>query len=164
MAYCSVQDVRRALVAGGASASTNTAADISDDALDDAAEEASSTIDAFIDGPYDPEEESIPSVIRFWARDIAAYLAMLTWRGAKAPAANNPVTLRYQHAMQMLQGVADGTIEIMTPQSVEDQPAVINQYTGSLFDTDDFDLVGRGESQTGWWWQSGSGEVGLNSG
>jgi phage gp36-like protein len=155
--YCGANDVRRALT-GSATAGgndnppTNTAADLDDEALKDSIEEASSVVDSYIDGPYDTTVDEIPAAVRFWARDIAAYLATLVWRKSKAPAANDPVVLRYQHAMKMLDGVAAGTITILGPENIGDQPTVVNPSgtNGVLFGPDNFDLWGRGEYDDGY--------------
>lgn len=159
MSYCSVQDIRKALARGAASSGTNTPADLDDEDLQDAADEASSVVDGYIDGPYDTEVDDIPSTVVFWTRDIAAYLAALMWRGAKAPAANNPITLRYQHAMTMLEAVADGRITIVGPENAEDQPTVVNQYNVVLIRPGEFDLWGRGENLEGWPLHVGPGYV-----
>src|ERR1700683_3996423 len=100
MPYCSVNDIRRAAwgrpITGGTL--TNTAADLDDTALQDAATEASAVVDSYIDGPYEIGTDEIPNIVRYWTRDVALYFADLTWRGAKAPAPDNPIQLRYQHA------------------------------------------------------------------
>ena len=164
MAYCSANDVRRALT-GSATAGilpSNTAADLDDEALEDSANEASAIVDSYIDGPYDTTIETIPPVVSFWTRDIAAYYATLVWRRSKAPVPNDPVILRYDNAMKMLEGVAAGTITIIGPEGLEDQPTVVNPdqtQAATLFRPWNFDLTGRGEylgMYSGWplwYWQ-----------
>ena len=156
MSYCSAQDIRNALNPDGVNNNSNTAADLTDTALMDCAEEASATIDAYIDGPYDPTVESIPPIVKFWARNIGAYLATLTWRGAKAPAPNSPVVIRYQNTMGMLESVITGELAFPTPMNVEDQATIINPNLGGLptdrplITANEFDLTGRQEDLPGW--------------
>ena len=160
MAYCGANDIRRALTgsatAGGGPPDppTNTAADLDDEALNDSAEEASAIVDSYIDGPYDTTADKIPPVVRFWTRDIAAYLATLVWRRSKAPAANDPVVLRFNTALDMLKEVADGALTILGPVNVDDQPTVVTSiltpFAGSLFTPNDFDLTGRMAGYPGW--------------
>lgn len=175
MGYCGAVDVRRALTgsaqAGGPNSGqppTNTAADLDDTTLQDSIEEASSTVDAYIDGPYVVGTDDIPKMVIFWTRDIAAYLATLVWRKAKPPATNDPVVLRYNHAMAMLQGVAEGTITLVGPANVEDQPTIVNLFPRGLFNQSDFNLHGSGEGSDSWpllyhdgalWWSAA--EVGF---
>jgi phage gp36-like protein len=151
MAYCGVNDVRLALTGDAtATSGTNTAADLSDPQIQDSVNESSAVVDAYIDGPYDPRVDDIPAIVRFWTRDIAAYFATLVWRKSKSPAANDPVILRYNHAMSMLAGVAAGTITIFGPQNSSDEPSVVNpSFGGGLIRRSDFDLTGRDDNDDG---------------
>lgn len=163
--YCGVNDVRRGLTgsaeAGGADrggAPTNTAADLDDEAIQDSIDEATALVDAYIDGPYDVAIEKVPNYVRFWTRDIASYYATLVWRKSKAPTPSDPVVLRYQHTLDMLQSVAQGELAILGPQDVEDQPTVVNPMSPlvtlanisninnlQLINPWNFDLWGRSE-------------------
>lgn len=148
-AYCSVQDIRKALNANAASSGTLTASDMPDQAISDSALEATAIVDAYLDGPYEIGVDTIPRIVMFWTRDIGAYLATLTWRRSKSPAPNDPVVLRYQQALMMLNAVAAGTITIPSPAGVSDQPTVVNRYNGTLFDSWQFDLYGNGQGTEG---------------
>jgi phage gp36-like protein len=151
MSYCDVQDVRNALIPGGASTETNTAADVPDAAIQDAIDEAMAIVDAFVGGPYE-STDFIPGIVLYWTRDIAAYYATLTWRKSKAPSADNPVVTRYQHAIEMLQSIAEGGLDIPSPADIPDQGTVVNpadalvaSQNGTLFNPADFDLTGRSQ-------------------
>jgi phage gp36-like protein len=163
MAYCGATDIRRALTGSSQAGRdpvadpTNTAADLDDEALNDSAAEASAIVDSYIDGPYDVTVDDIPDIIKYWTRDIASYYATLVWRKGKAPAPDNPVTLRFQNAVEMLKGVASGEITLDGPGNVDDQPTLVGSalqvpnIPQGLFPPHDFDLTGRWEGGSGSW-------------
>jgi phage gp36-like protein len=158
MDYCTVQDVRNALVDPYAPTPTNTAADQSDDAIQDAVSEASAIVDSYLDGPYDPTTDTIPTVIKYWTRDIAAYYATLTWRKSLGPGANDPIVLRYDQVLGLLKSVVAGQLPIAMPGATADQPITANRYDGVLMTTDMFDLTGRSYPEgRGWplWYYQG---------
>jgi phage gp36-like protein len=97
--------------------SGQSAASLSDTQLADAIGEASALIDSFIGsryttpvGPVDPAANPLtyPDPIRQWARDIALYLATLTWLRRDNLEPTDPVALRYALAMATLTAVRDG--------------------------------------------------------
>jgi phage gp36-like protein len=144
--YCAVADVRNALSRGGASSGTNTASDLSDAQIADAIAEASAVVDVSVNGPYDPcVGDVVPGIITFWTRDIAAYLATLTWRASKDITERDPVVLRYTMATSYLNRVASGSMVIPMPSAPGDVATVINTYEGYLFHSWNFDLTGRSE-------------------
>lgn len=149
--YCGVEDVKRALrgstSAGGGNSST--AADLADADIQDSINEATALIDGFIGGPYEPEEEPVPPIIRYLCRDIAAYYSDLVWRRAKGAAEGSPVVLRFKAAMDVLDKLADGKLDLMGPMNVAEQAEIANQYTGNLFNICDFDLTGRTDPPLG---------------
>lgn len=158
MAYSLPVDVRNALAPGDWGGTnppikTGTAADLSDAQLIDAISEADQLIDTYLNRwyltPVAPVEGSDPPVapaqVRNWSRDIAAYNATLTYRRGKDLAAYDPVVLRYQQAMTSLTAVRDGKASITLPRNTGDSGAAgagtpINQYTGDLFGSEDFNL------------------------
>jgi phage gp36-like protein len=141
MSYCTVPDVRYALTQAAEESDTNTAADMDDATIQDSIDEASSIIDLYVDGPY-LSTDTKPGIIKYWCRDIAAYLAASVWRKSKDWTALDPVYLRWQGATQGLQAVASGTLSIPTPASADEQATLINQYDGTLIHSWEFDLTG----------------------
>jgi phage gp36-like protein len=149
--YCSVVDVRNALTAGGATSGTNTAADMDDATLQDAIAEASSVVDTYVGGPYGPSD-SVPNMVVYWTRDVAAFLATCTWRQSKDFEALDPVLLRYQQAVERLAGIFTGTTSMPSSQMPTQDVftgAVCNTIPITLFHASDFDLYGRAETSTG---------------
>jgi len=150
--YCSVQDVRIALAADGLNDGTNTAADMSDNTLTDAITEASAVVDSYVGGPYS-DTDTVPSMVVYWTRDIAAFLATLTWRKSKDLTVMDPVYLRYQLTLDRLMGIATGTTAMPSDQLPTSDPyagTVINPMGDwTLFNWWDFDLWGRDASTQG---------------
>ena len=148
---CSVVDVRNALAADGQTSGTNTAADMDDNALTDAIAEASSVVDSYVGGPYDIGD-TVPAMVIYWTRDVAAFLATCTWRRSKDFAALDPVLLRYQFTISRLAGIFTGTTAMPSdqmPTSDVFTGSVNNWYSGDLFTPYQFDLTGRASSSGG---------------
>jgi phage gp36-like protein len=114
------------------------------DALDDVTDivphitESDATVAVYCSGKDIPQ-----AALAGWSRDIAAYLLVLAWRGsADFQTQTDPVWLRYQHAMTILEDIASGKI---SPVSVDpDGPsdlgsgAVYQPPTPRLVTTDVF--------------------------
>jgi phage gp36-like protein len=165
MRYCSVADVRIALTQAGSATGSNTAADMDDVTISDSIYEASGVIDGYIGGSYQPSD-TVPPIVTFWCRDVAAFLATCTWRKSKDFAAMDPVWLRYQWVLGQLNGLGAGSIVL--PGGGPSNPTgssgatVVNPYPCTLFTPCDFDLLGESEgaSPVGavnqWWGYAGS--------
>jgi phage gp36-like protein len=157
MNYCSVEDVRYALAADGATQGTNTAADMDDATIADAIAEASSVVDTYVGGPY-AQGDSVPDMVIYWTRDVAAFLATCTYRRSKDFQSLDPVLLRYQFAISRLAGVFTGTTAMpgdQMPTADTFDGAVYNLYPGQLIWPYQFDLFGNsvstsGATMTGW--------------
>ena len=151
MNYCSVVDVRNALAADGATSGTNTAADLDDASLTDAIAEASSIVDTYVGGPYAPVD-SVPGMVIYWTRDVAAFLATCTFRRSKDFQTLDPVLLRYQFTISRMAGIFTGTTAL--PSS---QMPTVDVFTGAVYNIDpitrfpasDFDLWGQAETSGG---------------
>jgi phage gp36-like protein len=148
--YCSIDDVRLALVQDGASSDTNTAADMDDGTITDAIAEASTIVDTYIMGPYAPTD-TVPGVVTYWTRDVAAFLATCTWRKSKDLAAFDPVYLRYQQALGRLAGIPLGLTALPPGQSptTSFNGAVANVVEDTLVWPWNYDLIGRSQSGYG---------------
>lgn len=142
--YSSPADVRNAL-APGASEAVDTAASLADDQITDAIKEADGVVDTYIYAlygiPQDPDNLDVAIFpVRGWSRDIAAYLATLTFRKSKDMEENDPVRLRYNQVISLLQKIADGELQPNLPQPATPPDGygsqgafVYNLYPGKLF-------------------------------
>lgn len=147
MAYCTPDDVRAALRPAGETGTT--AAELDDAQLDDAVREAQSVVDGYLARRYAVPfaDGSVPDLAWGLTRSIAAYLATLTYRRARDLDPQDPVQLRYDHALRLLRGVADGDLWLEpqpdggagggTPGGVV---TTVNPYRGDLFTLDDWGL------------------------
>lgn len=154
--YSKPSDIRDALAPTGTAGSnpTRTAAELSDVQLTDAISEADARIDSFIGRYYTVPVALVngvaPAPVRWWSRNIAGYLATLTWRRGKDLSPNDPVALRFNLTMQELTSVRDGKSALEIPSASSSGQAqvaqAINPYVGTLWGAEDFDLrpVGSG--------------------
>ncbi len=150
--YSAPIDVRNALTPGATSVDPSTGAGLSDEQIDDAIRQADSRIDGYLpEGYVVPTEQNendlttaVPP-IRYWSRDIAAYLATLTYYRNKNLPQDEPVRLRYIDTMNELLLVSKGIFELPSSAGVDDglegDVFVYNQYQGSLFGAEDFLLT-----------------------
>lgn len=156
-------DVRNALTPGAVPTDKATASGLSEDQLLDAIKQADAKIQGYLPAGYTVPMEDIepnPTItvnvavlpFRYWSRDIAAYLATLTFKQNKDVSENDPIRLRYEATMADLEAVAAGTYVIppdATTEGTEQDISVINQYEGAMFGLEDFDLaVGGGKDVT----------------
>jgi hypothetical protein len=151
MNYCSVTDVRMALTADGATSGTNTAADMDDLSITDSIAEASAVVDTYVGGPYAPGD-SVPNMVIYWTRDIAAFLATCVWRRSKDFETYDPVLLRYQQTIGRLAGIFTGTTAMPSAQMPTGDifsGFIVNPFVGPLFYPYEFDLYGRAKTQSG---------------
>lgn len=160
MAYTTPAEVRMALVPSSdgslPTTPTNTAADLTDAQLEDMISEASATIDGWIGGYYavpvadvldanGNDTGAVPHPIDFWARNIAAYLATLTYRGSLDFTDTDPIARRYKDTLAALMAVSQGKMKLQIPDNETGNSAVgvgsaFNPYVGDLWDPSDFSL------------------------
>jgi phage gp36-like protein len=112
--------VRNAL-APGASEDMDTAASFADAQIEDAIKEADGVVDTYIYAlfgiPQDPNDATVAVYpVRAWSRDIAAYLATLTFRKSKDMEVDDPVRLRYNYVIALLEKIASGELRPNLPQ------------------------------------------------
>lgn len=162
MSYSSVAEVRLALTPGGDSTDRSTAAGVDDITIQSAIDEADAVIDSYIGRQYavpvllDLDSGLTPQPIRAWSRNIAAYNVTLVWRRNQSLAADNPVALRYTATMVALTAVRDGKATLQIPDNTGAGAGagfaeVVNQYTGSMFVTQDYDLASSGDLDRAPW-------------
>lgn len=122
---------------------TSSAASMSDDELQEAIDEAQAEVDAKLAARYDVPFTDVPPLVEKLTRDIAAWLATLTFRRGDPIDPNDPVALRYSRAQGNLTSAQAGKTELVAtagPLSESDDPEVINPFDGTLFEPDDFSL------------------------
>lgn len=143
MAFSTASSVRDALAPGGEADSNTTAASLDNVQLEDAIAEADATIKAHLHTRYDLTEPVANPIVKFWSRNIAAYLATLTFRKSNDLPEDDPVRLRYEATMSALSDAADGSLKLEIPAVTtnEDDVTVVNRYEGVLFAPQDFGLT-----------------------
>lgn len=170
--YSTVKDVRSALTPGGAGTDASTAASLDDALIIEQINEADSIVDQHVTQylPIPTEEVSVgtpeaPAVqavakspVRYWSRNIAAWLATLTFKRNKDVTADDPVRLRYNMTMAQLIAVRDGKATLPFPVgggTGDGEPLVINQYVGTLFHPEDLGLAYQQVSSARHIWPGG---------
>ena len=122
--------------------------------------EADATIDSEIGGRYKVPVPLVdgkgPHPLDYWSRNIAAYLATLTFRGSADFADTDPIVRRDPPTMEALHGVRDGKNALSlegldTGSNSGSVGLAVNQYEGTLFDSTDFDLAPDRTVQGGIW-------------
>ena len=127
---------------------SHTAADLSDAELNDAIAEADSTIDGALSGIYaTPVDISggVPHPIDYWSRNIAAYVATLSYRGSQDFTDTDPIARRFKMTMDAMNLVATGKASLPLPRQTGPSSQVgvnapYNPYLGDLWTPDDFSL------------------------
>lgn len=169
MSYSTPALVRQALVPTSDGSQpqtpTNTAADLSDAQLQNAIDEADATIDGYLGGFYavpvaDNAQGVTPNPLPFWSRNIAAYVATLSYRGSQDFTDTDPISRRYKDTLAALQNVAAGKMKLQLPENTtgnsgEAAGQVFNPYVGDLWTPDDFNLSDApnpGLNGTPFWW------------
>jgi phage gp36-like protein len=133
------------LALAGSENLTGTAADLSDADLTDAIEQAQAEVDGRLSTLYDTPFAAPSQIVIDITRDIAAYLATLTYRRGDPLQPGEAVTLRYTRAQQMLKDASKGDLPLpSTTGSGTEMPATVasvsNPYDGDLFQTGDFGI------------------------
>jgi phage gp36-like protein len=153
--YSTKDQVRYALTRDPGQAQ-GTAASLGDSQLDDAILEADARIGGRLASRYQiPFVDPAPILVSQISRDIAAYLADLSFREVRDyNSALNPVYLRYQDALKLLDQIAEGKVVLpdvpgtVTPSGASEAVIVINQTDIPLFSAQDF---GLGVSPSPFW-------------
>jgi phage gp36-like protein len=134
MSYCGIDDVK--LILKGTSGDLPAAADKLDDIqLTDAIIDAQIEVDLALSSFYITPVSPVPEVIKLITRDIAVYLADLTYRMSKDYGdAANPIRLRYSRARSLLDGIVSGRYYLNLGESAlsTGTSEVINPYDGDL--------------------------------
>jgi phage gp36-like protein len=115
-AYTSVGAVRQVLAPDGdETRETSTAASLSDDELNLQIVAASAQVDVALGQRYPVPFSPVPPIIAGLTADIAAYLALLTWRKGGNVTSEHPLVLRYARAVALLEALGTGKATISAP-------------------------------------------------
>ena len=147
-AYCTPADVRLAVdpswIPGSPEPQTGAqdASQLSDAQIRDAIAQASAQVDSFIGGRYQtpvaPVDGSDPvtypdQLVHYWTRDLAAYLATLTYFRHQSMESTEPVYLRATAAMSAMAAVRDGKgVLNLPPAASGDANASAGGYAGAV--------------------------------
>lgn len=143
--YSSVDDVRNALAPGGSTSDPSTPASIDEGEIVDAISEADGIINGYISSRYtvpsDPVLVAVAvSPVRWWSRNIAAWLLTLTYRKQQDVGPDEPIRLRYDQTIAFLTQVRDGQMDLgslaANDTATGDQVFVENLYQNKLFPTE----------------------------
>lgn len=140
--YTTVDDLRLALSPGG-TADVGTAAALSDGELADAVAEAQQEVDARLSDRGAPfASDAVPGLIAQITRDLAAFKATLVHRKGNPIDPNDPIRLRYAHALDLLRQIGKGEIDLpgTSDETGPGAAVLLNPYSGDLFVMDDLGL------------------------
>jgi hypothetical protein len=145
----------------------NTAAELPDWQIEDAILEAEGSIDAVLKSrytitTYELEEENpenpgeiwvttvAPPPVRGWTRDIAAFLAALTFRKNADLGEDDPIRLRFTMVRNFLNDIRDNRLSLNLPNLETPIPGqgvhVENLYDEELFHMEDVGLPPEGHT------------------
>ncbi len=153
--YATFEDVRGVLSPDGQQDDYETAAGFSDAALTDAINRAVGKVHTYLAERYaTPVDvaEDVDGVLRDWTSVIAAYYATLTYSRGQDIGSDDPIRLRYNDVMKVLERVQSGNLLLSwtgeTTMTTNDV-VIVNRYEGDMFRPDDFDL---GDSRRPYGW------------
>jgi phage gp36-like protein len=154
--YATPEDVRGVLSPDGEQDGYETAASFSNEALLAQIKKAEGRVNTYLAKRYHvPVDTAIydtDGVIREWTATIAGWLATLTFSRGQDIGADDPIRLRFNDVMKMLDRVQSGNLSPNWPledNNASNDLAVVNRYEGNLFSPEDFDL-GTGARPYGW--------------
>jgi phage gp36-like protein len=98
------------------------------EAISDAQTEVDARLQGYAPAPFDVT--AIPPIVARVTRDIAAYLATLTFRQGDPMLPDHPVALRYAAAQGILAAIAKGTME--APGAPPDTDGGAEEQTASV--------------------------------
>ena len=139
MAYCDENDVIALLIGRREENRNETPAELDVDQIRDAIADAEAQVNLalkrryvipFVDG-------AVPDTVKRLTANIAAYLALLTFRGGSPVSSEDPNALRYDRARRMLDSIQTGRTDL--DDAIENitlndaVPAVYNEYQEPLF-------------------------------
>lgn len=139
MAYSSESDVIAVLIGRRDETRNETPADLDLDQIRLAIADADAQIDLALKRRYviPFTVGSVPDLVKSLSTSIAAYLALLTFRGSAPVGADDPMALRYDRARRMLDAIqnnrvdVNGATELITLDDAT--PSVFNEFQEPLF-------------------------------
>lgn len=139
MAYSSESDIIAILVGRRDENRNETAAELDVDQIRLAIADADAQINLALKRRYVVPfaEGLVPDLIKNLSTNIAAYLSLLTFRGAAPITDGDPLALRYDRARRMLDAIQTGRVDVygaVENVSLDDAvPAVYNEFQEPLF-------------------------------
>lgn len=110
--YVTADEVR-VVVTRSAFRQANTTGALPDEAIEAAIEEAQAGVDAKLRTRYTlPLAEPVPALVKSVTRDIAAFLATLTYRQEKDIPDGDPIIRRYERAKLQLCKIVEGIVDL----------------------------------------------------
>lgn len=145
--YATPEDVRAVLSPDGQQDDFETAAGFSDDALNDAIKRAEAKVNLYVGKmyalPVDVATYDADGNMNEWVSVIAAYLATLTFSRGQDIGSDDPIRLRYNDVMKVLERVQSGNLPLPWPPESEmttNDIKIVNRYDGEMFVPEDFNL------------------------
>lgn len=149
--YATPEDVRRVLSPDGQQDDYETAAGFSDGALEDALKRATAKVHTYVGKQYavpvDVDQYDTDGNMNDWVSVIAAYFATLTYSRGQDIGSDDPIRLRYNDVMKVLERVQSGNLPMPWPPETGitvNDIAIVNRYDGVMFAPDDFNLGPEG--------------------
>lgn len=141
--YVSPDEVR--LILAGSENNSGTAAGLSDADINEAITEAQQEVDGRLSDKYTTPFTSPPAIVVSITKNIAAYLATLTYRRGNPIQTTEPIALLYTRAQNLLAQIVSGAFPLQSPTDGSDEaatgPAVSNPTDGDLWSENDFRLI-----------------------
>lgn len=139
MAYSTEQDVIQVLIGRRGENRNETPAELDVDQIRAAIADADAQINLSLKRRYVVPfaEGSVPGLVHRLSVHIAAYLALLYFRGAQPVADDDPMARLYDRARRMLDAIQQGRVDVdgaTEVTSLDDAvPSVYNEYQEPLF-------------------------------
>lgn len=142
--YTTPDLVKKAAAPDGNTA--GTAATLEDNQLQELIVEAQGTVNGYVGTRYKlPFKQPYPQMLVSLSTAVALYFATLTYRRNKDLDPNDPVVLRYKHALSLLTAISAGKAKLVNDDGGEietegedappssDDSITVNPYEGNLF-------------------------------
>lgn len=132
--YAQVADVK-AVLEGQTGDVPGSAAELSEPKIQSALDNAEEQVNINLRSRYIVPLNPVPPLVKFITRDIAVQLADWTYRMSREyGAGDNPIRLRYDRAVQLLQDIRMGILSLDVPETNISSgfAEAINPYDGDL--------------------------------
>jgi phage gp36-like protein len=155
--YSVTSDVRFVLSPGAENTDDTTAAGMPDESFLDAIQRAHGVVNSYLAGryavPVNADEYDKDGLLSDCESVIAAWYLTLTLSGSRPVEPNDPVRLRYEATIKMLEQIASGVLSPPWPTETDNaanDAVVVNRYGGEMFGFEDFDIGEAPRTPQGW--------------